>query len=490
MIGAGLATAAVADSIYAYQSAQGTYVVGTALDALWPAATLLVGYAAWEPSGRSKEIRLEGWRILVLPVAFALPALGFLVFDHYGHVDGAAVVLAALTLVAVIVRTAMTFGENIRMLRASRREALTDALTGLGNRRRLMMDLERVLGDEEASPPRALALFDLDGFKRYNDSFGHPAGDSLLARLGRNLSAAVAPYGEAYRLGGDEFCALLATDAPGANAIVASATTALSDRGGGFVVSASHGVVLLPREAADASSAMQIADQRLYGNKNARQRTAVGQQTRDVLMQVLHERQPELEDHVHEVSAMALALGQKMRMSSEELDEMVRAAELHDVGKMAIPDEILDKPGPLDPIELNFIRQHTVVGERILAAAPALAPVAQLVRSSHENWDGSGYPDGLAGDEIPLASRVISVCDAFHAMTSERPYKHPVSQADAITELLRCAGTHFDPHVVKLFCEELAARGDISSHDLKVDLDLPTLSVPDPDPSPRRSASA
>ncbi len=110
-------------------------------------------------------------------------------------------------------------------------------------------------------------------------------------------------------------------------------------------------------------------------------------------------------------------------MNAEQLDEVRRAAELHDVGKAAIPDAILNKPGSLDPGEWTFMRRHTLLGERILAAAPALAPVALLVRSSHERWDGSGYPDGLAGERIPLGARVIvSVCDAFDAMTSERPY--------------------------------------------------------------------
>ena len=476
MMGLGLATAAVADSIFAYQSAAGTYQVGTALDALWPAATLLVGYAAWEPAGRSTEIRLEGWRILVLPGAFALTALGFLVYDHYGHVDGAAVILAGLTLVAVIARTAMTFGENMRMLRNSRREALTDALTGLGNRRRLMLELQQELEGADRSSPRALALFDLDGFKRYNDNFGHPAGDALLARLGRNLDAAVAPYGRAYRLGGDEFCALVATDAAGAGAIVAAAELALTERGRGFQVTASHGTVLLPDEATDSSAAMQIADQRLYGNKGSRQRTAVGQQTRDVLMQVLQERQPDLHEHLHEVAELALVVGRKLGLGLEELSDIARAAELHDVGKMAIPDEILNKPGPLDPVEMGFIRQHTIVGERILLAAPALAPVARLVRASHENWDGSGYPDGLAGEEIPLASRIIAVCDAFHAMTSERPYQPPVPPSGAVAELRRCSGNHFDPAVVDAICDEVAAGRLHVRPDGP--LELPTLAVP------------
>jgi two-component system cell cycle response regulator len=358
----------------------------------------------------------------------------------------------------------MTFGENLRMLKASRREALTDALTGLGNRRRLLNDLKQMLLDADedgGSPrPRVLVLFDLDGFKHYNDSFGHPAGDALLARLGKNLEAAITPYGEAYRLGGDEFCALVTAGAPGADTIIAAARSALTEQGRGFRVGASYGVVILPYEADDPDLALQIADQRLYANKGARRRSSVGQQTRDVLLQVLHERQPELHDHLHDVADLALAVGRKMGLVPEELDELARAAELHDVGKMAVPEEILNKPGPLDDVEWAVMKQHTIVGERILRAAPALLPVAKLVRSSHECWDGSGYPDGLAGEEIPLGARIVSVCDAYDAMITLRPYKPPIPIGEALEELRRCAGKQFDPDVVAAFCETVLSDGE------------------------------
>jgi diguanylate cyclase (GGDEF)-like protein len=458
LIGAGLAAMAAADSIYAFQSANQTYVEGTVLDALWPAATLLVGAAAWAAPGRRNEVRLHGWRMLILPAAFSLVAVGMLVFDHFHHVDGAAVVLAGLTLLAVIVRTAMTFGENLRMLQTSRHEAMTDALTGLGNRRSLMRDLTAALDGITRSEPRVLIMFDLDGFKRYNDSFGHPAGDSLLARLGRSLERAVSTHGRAYRLGGDEFCALVGWAGDDASSIVERASAALDEQGRGFYVGASHGAVLLPEETVDAEVAMQIADQRLYNNKGARRRSAVSQQTRDVLLQVLQERQPDLHEHVEDVADLALMVGRSMSAMPEDLEELARAAEMHDIGKMAVPEEILNKPGPLDEVEFEFIRQHTIVGERILSAAPALASVARIVRSSHERWDGGGYPDGLRGEEIPLAARIVLVCDAYHAMTSTRPYHPAVPEGEALAELRRCAGTHFDPAVVDVFCRAIENR--------------------------------
>jgi two-component system, cell cycle response regulator len=454
-IGAGLMAMAAADSIYAYQASKGAYVEGTVLDALWPASTMLVGWAAWVPTRQSVRINLHGWRPLVLPTGFSLLAVGVLVYDHFHEFDTAAVVLAGATMVAVLVRTAMTFGENLVMLRNSQREALTDALTGLGNRRLLMNDLRDALESGERSAPRALVLFDLDGFKHYNDSFGHPAGDALLARLGRSLENAVGDHGRAYRPGGDEFCALVDGDADWVTPVIDAAAQALTEHGQGFQVAASHGVVLMPHEAQDAAAAMQIADQRLYGNKGARRRSSIGQQTRDVLLQILHEREPELHDHHQDVAALVTAIGSKLPMLPDEIDVMARAAELHDIGKMAVPDQILQKPGPLDARERDFIRQHTLVGERILSAAPALQPVARLVRTSHEWWDGTGYPDGLAGEEIPLGARIIAVCDAFHAMTSDSVYQAAVAPDAALGELRRCAGTHFDPRVVEVFCAEM-----------------------------------
>ena len=457
MIGLGLMAMAIADSVYAYQASQGTYTEGTILDAMWPAATLLVGFAAWEPSRSKGDIHLGGWRMLVLPVLFALPSLGVLVYDHWHPVDAAAIALAAACMLAVIVRTAMTFGENMRMLASSQREAMTDALTGLGNRRRLMTDLDDQLASATVAEPRVLALFDLDGFKRYNDNYGHPAGDALLARLGRALELAMEPHGRAYRLGGDEFCVLAAADAEAAATVIAAASEALSEQGQGFLVTASHGLVLLPFETGDAAAAMQIADQRLYGHKGSRRSSAVGQQTRDVLLQVLHARKPDLGEHLREVAQTAIAVGGRMAIGPEPLDQTARAAELHDIGKMAVPDEILNKPGPLDERETEFVRQHTIVGERILAAAPALADVAKIVRSSHESFDGTGYPDGLAGDAIPLPSRIIAVCDAFHAMIDERPHQPAMSTREAMAELRGCKGTRFDPDVVEAICAEIEA---------------------------------
>ena len=248
--------------------------------------------------------------------------------------------------------------------------------------------------------------------------------------------------------------------ADGGRELIAGCLEALSEQGEGFSVEASWGAVAIPDEAPTATAALVMADQRMYDDKGVG-RASAKQQTRDLILRVLAERHPELHEHVGAVAAMARAVGERMGMPDDELDSLERAAELHDIGKIAIPDAILSKPGPLDPEEWSFMHRHTLIGESMLSAAPALRSAAKLVRSSHERYDGKGYPDGLEGEAIPLASRIIFVCDAFHAMTSERPYGTPREPAAALAELTACAGTQFDPAVVKAFKAELGAGAEL-----------------------------
>jgi diguanylate cyclase (GGDEF)-like protein len=452
----GLALSAVADGLSLYSSATG-HSGSSVFDSLWPASAVVLGWAAWQPARPSAVIGLHGRRLLVFPMGFAVAALGLLAFQQAHPLQGAAYVLAVLTIAGAIARMGLTFTENLRLVARSRHEALTDALTGLGNRRQLLLALEDVLQSASVRSPWALMLFDLNGFKRYNDSFGHPVGDALLARLGAKLADAAAPEGKAYRLGGDEFCVLTRVGQRTPEAVLAAAVTALSERGQGFDITTAAGLIMLPSEAQESATALQLVDQRLYADKRSRQSSDAPDQLRDVLMQVMAERHPELPEHLHEVAVMARAVGRQMGLEGEELEIMIRAAELHDVGKVAVPDAILQKPGALDPSERAIIERHCEVGERILAVAPAMGPVARLVRASHERFDGLGYPDRREGKDTPLGARIIAVCDAFHAMTSQRPYSRSIHAADAIAELRSDAGTQFDPDVVEVFCTELAA---------------------------------
>ena len=336
-------------------------------------------------------------------------------------------------------------------------EAHHDPLTRLGNRRKLMRDLTRELGVAGSGTPRRLIMLDLDGFKAYNDVFGHPEGDLLLQRISGRLVEAVERCGQAYRLGGDEFCVLLTCDEPSALAREAACVSALSEDGAGFKVRPSHGSVRLPEEAATPSAALHLVDQRMYSSKSGR-RSSAKQQARDVAVRVLSEQLPDLREHAGSVAKLARGVGVRLGLDGAELLDLVHAAELHDIGKLAVPAQILRKPGPLDEEEWAVMRRHTLLGESILGAASALGSMATLVRSSHERYDGAGYPDGLAGEAIPLASRIVLVCDAFDAMTSARPYQGVLEQQAALAELRRGAGSQLDPLVVEAFCAELAAQ--------------------------------
>ena len=393
----------------------------------------------------------EGDRGLFVPVAFGAVALAILVGGTMLGLELAGLLLAAGALGLVLIRMARALSENRALLGASRTEASTDALTGLGNRRKLKEDLANILAASSEERPVAFVILDLNGFKTYNDSFGHAAGDMLLTQLGGSLSAAFRGQGEAYRLGGDEFCVLAPCPDQEPERLSSTAARALATRGEGFSITAAHGVVLLPSEAQDPSSALALADARMYGNKASAGRPQTAGELTRVLTAILEERAPALAEHSKTVCEFALATALRLGLGDDEFEAIRHAAPLHDIGKMAIPDSILDKPGPLSENEWQLIRQHTIIGERILSAAPALQPAARLVRSSHERVDGTGYPDRLHGDEIPLAARIIAVADAFDAMTAPRPYKPTLTIREALAELERCAGSQFDPEVTAAF---------------------------------------
>jgi diguanylate cyclase (GGDEF)-like protein len=298
--------------------------------------------------------------------------------------------------------------------------------------------------------PATLVLFDLDGFKQYNDTFGHPAGDALLARLGERLATTMAGIGSAYRIGGDEFCVLAEADPAASDAIARLAASALSESGEGFSIGCSCGIALLPADTKSPDRALLLADQRMYERKRSG-RSSATRQSADVLLKLIDERSSELGQHTGGVSTLADQTAAQLGLGDSDRAQIRLAAQLHDVGKAAIPDAILDKPGKLDPEEWAFIRRHSEIGERIVAAAPSLAHAAPLVRSHHERYDGTGYPDRLAAEDIPVGARIIAVADAFDAMITDRPYQAGISVDEALAELKRCAGSQFDPAVVDAF---------------------------------------
>lgn len=281
----------------------------------------------------------------------------------------------------------------------------------------------------------------------------------MLARLAQKLATVPGDDGGAYRLGGDEFCLVTPVVEDAMEGLIHRACTALCEHGEGFDVSSSFGAVLIPEEATDASHALSLADERLYAQKRSRRPDS--HQSMHSFFEGLAPIEPESSDAVGQ---LAVELGRRLGLAGADLDDLARAGELHDLGKLAVPDEILGKPSALDEREWEFIHRHPVVGERILRASPGFRPVAALVRSTHENWDGSGYPDGLAGETIPLASRIVHACDAYVAMTSPRAHR-PASETEAtLAELERCAGTQFDPTVVRVLSAHVRERLEAERH--------------------------
>lgn len=268
LIAAGMLISAIADSTYLYQTATDSFRAGTWLECLWPLAAIMLAIAAWTPPQRIRPRSMHSWQMLCVPTLALLCALTVLVYGNLGHhLTLTAVILAAATVLAVGAHLVVTWRENLALLIHSQRLSVTDPLTGLGNRRRLMGDLRLACKSAGPHEPWGLALYDLDGFKLFNDTFGHPAGDSLLVRLSDRLRCTVEPLGTAYRMGGDEFCVLFDRSQAGHEALVDASVLALTEDGRDFSITASHGVVQIPEEMSDPAAILQLADQRLYRRK-------------------------------------------------------------------------------------------------------------------------------------------------------------------------------------------------------------------------------
>ena len=386
-------------------------------------AAMAIAAAGWTLGGRARPAASATRRMLALPALFALAGVGMLLYDHFERVSDLAIWLAGASLLLVVVRMVLAFEENLMLLRQSQSEALTDPLTGLGNRRRLLRDLERVTGEAESGQRQLVAIFDLDGFKSYNDSFGHLAGDVLLSRLGHKLAAAVEPHGVAYRLGGDEFCVLAMLD----RAIARGACR-------GRVRSRFAKTVRRSRSAARAAPccfprrptlAATPCGSRTAGCTPEGNPPAFGRAPDDGGADANAARARAGARNASRGRGAAGGRARSLSRAGRRGDgrRRARAPSCTTSARWPCRTQILHKPGPLNDREWEVIRTHTLIGERILASAPALVPVAKLVRSSHERWDGGGYPDGLAGEEIPLGARIIAVCDAYEAMVEDRPWR-------------------------------------------------------------------
>jgi diguanylate cyclase (GGDEF)-like protein len=388
--------------------------------------------------------------------------------------------LLSLALVGPLLAIQLYQRALLRALRAVRL-ALTDPLTGLGNHRhfheRLARELEHAL---RCGRPLALCLVDIDDFKRVNDHFGHPAGDRVLSQVATRLRQS----GEAFRLGGDEFAVLL----PGAEAGEAlTAAKSIVERisrldfGQLGPVTVSAGIALAPQHARQRDELLHLVDTALYRAKEegknradvyrpdvvevAELKRLAGAQDRAArlraaasLANAVDARDVYSGNHSQRVAELAVRLAARIGLSREEIELTQLAGSLHDLGKLALPENLLRKPEPLTEPEWSVLKEHASLGSRMLESL-GIGSVAEWVLHHHERWDGTGYPDGLAGTEIPLGARILFVADAFDAMTSEGLYGKACSPDDALSELVLCAGTQFDPSVVEALAAELSPAG-------------------------------
>ena len=373
---------------------------------------------------------------------------------------------------------ALALDAAMRLSRAQS-EAITDPLTGLYNRRFLDQRLGEELSLARARHvPLSVLFLDIDRFKHFNDMYGHDRGDQVLKLTARALHESLRGMDIAARYGGEEFVIVLPeTDREGSFAAAQRVRSILARVGresvaGGEPVTVTIGIATFPADGDDAAGLVARADSAMLRGKRAgRDRVETfGGVTKETpkpvlpanapvvirtLISALRAKDPYTALHACAVGALSARVARQMALGVDEIRAAGQAGLLHDIGKLQTPDQILLKPGPLNPTERLIMNQHAEAGAVLAGANRETRHLAEAIRASQEHFDGSGYPHGIAGEQIPLIARIVSVADAFHAMCSDRPYRAAVSFARAAAELRRCSGTQFDPTVVEALIEML-----------------------------------
>lgn len=384
------------------------------------------------------------------------------------------------TLAAIARQAAITI-ENARLHEEVQQRAITDPLTGLYNHRHLRERLEQEIARAKRSRRSvSVLMIDIDGMKLVNDTHGHQAGDEALKFLASVLQSSCRVEDIVGRYGGDEFTVILPeADLPEAKRVAERIQSNLTTRcleegekGIPVPVRLSMGLACYPSDTTVMHELVDVADSALYRSKQrgggcittARGRVeelmpAAGSafSAMQGLVAALIQKEPFTREHVGDVARYCVLIADALALGEKQKGILRRAGWVHDVGKIAVPDRVVLKPGPLDEDECGLIRQHVAFSETILRGIDHLADVVPAVAAHHEWFDGSGYPRGLKGKRIPMTGRILAVADAYLAMTSDRPYRPAMSREEAIQELQRGAGTQFDPKVVEAFIQVLGS---------------------------------
>ncbi len=334
-----------------------------------------------------------------------------------------------------------------------------DHLTGLYNRRYFEDILTKL--DTLKNLPLSIIMCDINGLKMVNDSFGHNSGDLLLINAAETLKGICRKNDVIARIGGDEFVILLPNTPSSeafqiANHIKNLASKCLIEN---IELSISYGYETKLYAKQSIFEILSTAENHMYRQK-IYERSSIRSKTIDLIMNTLFEKSNREAKHSFRVSKICQMIATKMDLDRDSIEQMRIAGLIHDIGKIGVDEKILNKPAKLTEDERGDINRHTEIGWRLLSSTNEFSELAQFVLNHHEKWDGSGYPNGVKGESIPLESRIISVADAFDAMTSDRSYKKGISIKEAIQELISCSGTHFDPNIVDVFVNKILLDGE------------------------------
>ena len=490
------------DSVYAYQTLHGTATSQTLLEFVRSLGYMLVGLAGgFAPAALVRQRDpIEAipsyssvpdtagmphvWRYL-FPYAL-IPAVVALII-YMGHVptnpnvERGVYIVAAVLVELAFVHQYLAYRELIAYAnRSARLETLagTDPVTGLPNHRTVVALLDQEIDRSRRHNRSCAVLFlDLDHFKALNDTLGHQAGDIALREFSSVVRTVLRGFDSLGRWGGEEFVALLPeTDNEAALGVAERARAAVAAHAfwaaGGARITCSCGVATYPSDAQDRARLIQLADQAMYAAKRlgrnqvrgvadlthaadvepwttgSRQGDSILEETVEALVSLLEARSQGTRDHIHSVSRWAVRLAVALGVDAQQTHLVGLAGRLHDIGKVGLPDDLLQNADHLTEEERARVRSHAVLGAATVSSMPTLRPLAPLIRAHHERWDGKGYPDGLAMQAIPLGARILAVADAYSVMTADRPNRPASRPSAAFAELRRCSGTQFDPHVV------------------------------------------